>query len=213
MRFTLPSRTLLAATLVTLAAPFAFAGPPLVCHPLDIGPARSLPWRSDANTWKGARSDYNLARLTGDTLALLAAEPPIIVRMETLRRAAIYASGDVDVARDLLKTLLDRADAKGRDPLAAFDAGYLVETYRQIVPIAPAIAPLVEGRDGYALVMTSVSARPHDPAMQFAAAMIAAGQHRAPSGTGPAAEHVRAARAGASSDALLAKNVKWLENR
>ena len=35
---------LLAFALVTLAAAPAIAGPPLVCHPYDIGNAASLPW-------------------------------------------------------------------------------------------------------------------------------------------------------------------------
>ena len=36
------------------------AGPPLLCHPFDIGDARSLPWGPD---WSQGRSEYNVANL------------------------------------------------------------------------------------------------------------------------------------------------------
>jgi hypothetical protein len=186
----------------------AFAGPPLVCHPLDIGTARSLPWETDARTWKGARAGYDRSGLVGDTLALLTPSAPVIVRMETLRRATIYAMDDVKVAKGLLKTVLDRANSKGADPLAAFDAGYLVETYRQIAVVSPALGPMVEGTDGYAMVTQTLAARGSDPAIEFAAALIKAG-HRKPT---PSDQHVRAARAGAGHDVLLAKNIRMIED-
>ena len=46
----------------------AQAGPPLICHPFDIGQAKTLP----AVDWnqKGSGS-YNLKNLTRDTLAIL----------------------------------------------------------------------------------------------------------------------------------------------
>ena len=62
----------------------AFAGPPLLCHPFDVGNARSLPW--DGTQWWRGRTDYKLANLQADTEALLTPTTPIIVRMETLRR-------------------------------------------------------------------------------------------------------------------------------
>src|SRR5688572_20275282 len=84
----------------------ALAGPPLLCHPFDIGSARSLPWNDTAAWWNG-RSDYDVRNLVADTQALLTPATPVIVRMETLRRAAIYASRDARVAAQLLKTLND----------------------------------------------------------------------------------------------------------
>src|SRR3954453_6166111 len=122
---------LLAIALVTAVVGPALAGPPLVCVPYDIGTARSLPWDADGHAWKGMRADYRVSQLTGDTLALLTPGTPIIVRMETLRRAALYATRNTGIARDLLTTLLDRAKSKGADSLASFDAGYLLETYKQ----------------------------------------------------------------------------------
>lgn len=199
-------RALLALVLVTAIAAPALAGPPLVCFPFDIGTARSLPWDADSHAWKGMRADYRLSQLTGDTLALLTPTTPIIVRMETLRRAAIYATKDAEVARTLFTTLLDRAKAKGSDALAVFDAGYLVETYKQAASIAPVMGTLASGIDGYALVGKSLAARGQDPAIEFAAAMMTADGRR-----GAWADHVRLARAGAGADPLLARNVGQLD--
>jgi hypothetical protein len=106
------ARTLLAFALITMVAAPVLAGPPLVCFPYDIGTARSLPWDTKGHAWRGVRADYPLSQLTGDTLALLTPATPVIVRMETLRRAALYATKDLAIARALLTTLLDRARAK-----------------------------------------------------------------------------------------------------
>ena len=75
---------------------FAFAGPPLICHPIEIGQAKSLPW-VDFNH-KGSM-DYDLKNLSRDTLAILNSRTPVLVRMETLRRATIYARMDQLTAR------------------------------------------------------------------------------------------------------------------
>ncbi len=198
--------TLAVFALVTFAAGSAVAGPPLVCFPFDIGTAHSLPWDSKSGHWKGMRGDYPVARLTGDTLALLTPATPVIVRMETLRRAAIYATKDAAAGRALLETLLDRGRAKGADALASFDAGYLAATYAQLAPISPSTGALAAGIDGYALVETSLRRSPGDPALAFAAAIIAADSRRDVS-----AEHARVARAGAPGDVLLAQNIDHLD--
>ena len=76
---------------VALAATTSLrAGTPLICHPYTIGAAKSLPG-SDGD-WKGVNPSYDRTHLVRDTLALLTPETPVIVRMETLRRAAIYAT-------------------------------------------------------------------------------------------------------------------------
>ena len=56
----------------------------------DIGSAQSLPWEGRDSWWHG-RADYQLTRLVADTTGLLTASTPVLVRMETLRRATIYA--------------------------------------------------------------------------------------------------------------------------
>src|SRR5215211_5054184 len=130
LRFVTP----LAAVLLFVAVSPALAGPPLLCHPFDIGDARSLPW--DARSWSEGRKDYDLAKLVADTESMLTPSTPVIVRMETLRRAALYASHDANVAARLLDMINTRAERAGGTSLstamALFDAGYLRETYRQI---------------------------------------------------------------------------------
>lgn len=129
-------RFLLTLTLATAVSPrLVHAGPPLICQHIDIGSARSLPWLQTSG-WNGADPKYDMAKLTGDTLGLLAPGTPVKVRMETLRRAAIYAAKSEGLASELTARLSGRAldsEASGkRDALAWFDAGYWVETLRQV---------------------------------------------------------------------------------
>ena len=56
--------------------------------------------------------------------------------MENLRRATIYAMRDPVVAEQLLKALMARALSTTNDGRAWFDAGYLIEAYRQGGPSA-----------------------------------------------------------------------------
>jgi hypothetical protein len=118
---------LAAFALLATVAP-VIAGPPLLCHPFDIGDARSLPW--DGREWSQGRRDYNVANLVADTEAILTPATPVIVRMETLRRAALYASLDSKVAADLLHAVNARAASADRtassspaSAMALFDAG------------------------------------------------------------------------------------------
>jgi hypothetical protein len=140
------------AFVLTTSAP-AWAGPPLLCHPSDIGSARSLPWLV-TESWNGADPNYDLSHLTQDTLALLEPHTPIVVRVETIRRAVIYATHRAGLADDLELALFARtvsAQANGSpDPSALFDAGYLVETLRD-AQHAYAILPLQQV-DGLALM-------------------------------------------------------------
>src|SRR2546425_6583187 len=179
---------------------FAFAGPPLICHAIEIGPAKSLPildWnRKDTG-------GYEVKNLTRDTLALLDSNMPVLVRMETLRRATIYANHDSRAAKELLTRMHQRAaNSTGQsESLAWFDLGYLTEAYKQwIGKDRPNPAA---GLDGYAWVKKAISLRGHNhPEMEFAAALITfagpAGEHK---------EHVRKALAGAKGDPLLAQNL------
>jgi hypothetical protein len=178
----------------------ALAGPPLVCHAIEIGQAKTLPW-VDLNYQKG--KGYDLNNLTRDTLEILDSNPSVLVRMETLRRATIYARQDPQVAKELLVRLHARAEnsnADNRGALAWFDAGYLTETYKQW--IGTGAADPARGLDGYAWVSKAISLRGSDPEMEFAAALITL--------AGPESEHrahVQKAIAGAKSDPLLAQNL------
>src|SRR4029079_8348644 len=123
----------LVASLV-IAAP-ALAGPPLLCHPFDIGNAKSLPWVGE-KSWDEGAPRYKLDRLVADTEAVLTPSTPVIVRMETLRRAALYASTDATISSQLIKRFITRAEASevaGRpDALAYLDAAYLAGAFNEI---------------------------------------------------------------------------------
>src|SRR5258708_18201200 len=75
--------------------------------------------------------------LTRDTLAILDSNTPVLVGMETLRRATIYARQGPQVAKGLISRLQARAAnsdaARHPDALAWFDAGYLAEAYKQLM--------------------------------------------------------------------------------
>ncbi len=112
----------------------AWAGPPAICHPIEIGAAQSLAWRSGTD-FNLADPSYDLSRLSTDTLSLLGPATRIPVRMETLRRAAIYSAKDPYLSFDLAMRLMARAmdfESAGKlDAMAWFDAGYFVETLKQ----------------------------------------------------------------------------------
>jgi hypothetical protein len=202
--------------LFAMAAP-VLAGPPLLCHPFDIGDARSLPW--DGREWSQGRRDYNVATLVADTEAILTPTTPVIVRMETLRRAALYASLDGKVAAQLLQTLNARAAAAERtsspaSALALFDAGYLTETFRQISDLgrssgwaarSATIAGVIGKANGKSFMDRTIALRPDDGAIQFAAALVAASTDRS-----AYLQHAAKARDAASRDPLLARNIKQL---
>ena len=79
----------LASIAVIATARLALAGPPLVCHPFNIGTAQSLAWSAQGNNWRGDVAGYDVARLADETVALLTPTTPVIVRMETLRLSAV----------------------------------------------------------------------------------------------------------------------------
>jgi hypothetical protein len=185
----------------------AQAGPPLLCHPIEIGQAKTLPW-VDLNYQKGA-GGYDLQNLTRDTLAILDSNPSVLVRMETLRRAAIYARQDPQVAKELLTRLHARvanSDAGNPGALAWFDVGYLAETYQQWM--GKGEPNPAKGLDGYGFVKKAIGLRGSDPEMEFAAALITLrGSEREHN------DHVEKAMAGAKADPLLAQNLTSHFNR
>ena len=198
------ARFFLGVSGVLLLAGSAQAGPPLICHAIEIGQAKSLPWIS--HNWRLTGSEnYDVKNLVRNTLAILDSNAPVLVRMETLRRATLYAQKDSQIARELLTKLHARAanaeDAGHPDALAWFDAGYLASAYEQwLGKDAPNPAT---GLDGYALVMKAIRLRGQDAEMEFAAALITL--------EGPQADHqqhVLKATAGAKEDPLLAQNLK-----
>lgn len=124
------SRLALQLASLAVAVSTAWAGPPAICQPVEIGTAKSLPW-STGNDFKQGDPNYDLKRLVPDTLALLAPEAPVNVRMETMRRAALYSVKDARLARELSDQLLARTRGAAAGAMAWFDAGYFIETLRQ----------------------------------------------------------------------------------
>ena len=123
-----------------------------------------------------------MQRLTADTMRLLSPEAPVLARMENLRRATIYAAKDRRVAAELLAAVLGRvttAATDSREPLAWFDAGYLIESYRQASHVYKwdmlsntertawnhRSEPL--GADGYAFVRKALQLAGPNPEMGF----------------------------------------------
>ncbi len=207
--------SLLALVAVAAIAAPALAGPPLLCHGYDIGTHTSLPW--NGQSWQGHANDIDLKTLVPATERLLTPDTPFIVRMETLRRASLYASRDPKVAADLLARITARTrDAKAGktdQSLALFDTGYLIETYRQIGMLGGygdqigtdtnAIARLVKDLDGSAMVQQVVAAKPDDPELQFSAAIVAKARERRETYR----QHAAKARVAAKADTLIAQNM------
>ena len=108
-----------------------------ICDPPSVraGDARTtlLAELADAAGWAGERGFVHelLARTLSGDLAALTPDAPVLTRMENLRRATIYAMRDPVVAEQLLKALMARALSTTNDGRAWFDAGYLIEAYRQ----------------------------------------------------------------------------------
>ena len=200
---------------VLLLQSTALAGPPLLCHPFNIGDARSLPFQGP--DWSRVDASYDIKHLVDDTAALLNADTPVIVRMETLRRATVYSRNNPQIAALLFDRLKTRADAikpdrRDREALLAwFDLGYLAETYKQAAKISQSVSPHDQSfwsfqqtapeLDGYALIKKAIAGG-GGAEMEFAGAVIASSQRG-----GNYYDHLHNAAAGAKPGSLLAQNL------
>jgi hypothetical protein len=206
-------RTLVTAFVLAFPA-VTEAGPPLICHPFQTGSAPVLPW-GDGSSWNTPDHRYDVQRLTGDTLRLLTTSAPVLARMENLRRATIYASKDARVAGELLSAVLARALSSAAtaspDANALFDAGYLLESYKQAAVIQGGSDNILSGEgarwtirnnlgtDGYTVVTRAIALAGGSAEMEFAASLMKGGA--------VADEHRRRASAGATAGSLLARNL------
>ena len=174
------------------------AGPPLICQPYTIGDAQSLPWHA-GNAWDNPDPAYDVKNLKPDTLALLNQSTPVLVRMESMRRAAIYADKNHDAGRQLLESLRERTST-ATSALAYFDYGYFAATLKQMEWKYK--EDLSGGVDGYPFVKKALALDPGSAELHFAAAMMTSSPFR------PAEreEHLQKARE-AKGDALLAQNL------
>jgi hypothetical protein len=154
--------------------------------------------------------------LVADTLDLLSADAPILVRMENMRRATIYAEESPAMAAELLRAVFERTASKPADARAEalewFDAGYLVETYRQLRLIyqhgmlsahgrwTSLVPPDLTKVDGYELVQKAAELAPESQAeLDFASALMSREQLMA--------THMRRAASSAPAGSLLAQNL------
>lgn len=199
----------LALVILLVSASPALAGPPLICHPFDTGSTMLLSWRSDTSTWNAPLPSYHIKALTADTLRALDADAAVLSHMENLRRATIYAMKDPAVAHDLLKTLINRALTTTPTASAWFDAGYLVEAYKQAVHLrgpngrfdraAWAAVDETLRVDGYGFVKKAMAMAGPTAEMEFAASLMTQGS--------VASAHRSRANAAASRGSFLAANL------
>jgi hypothetical protein len=210
------SLTLTSILCIMISQQVALAGPPLLCHPFEIGNARSLPWSGPG--WSHIDKSYNVNRLVDDTLSLLTSETPVLVRIETLRRATVYGLKpsldrtatspvkDPAIASQLLACLKSRVPDPGvktdkkSAAIALFDYGYLIESYKQAGDGSQGVK-LAGGIDGYGMIVKAIGLRGTDPEMELAAALA---KHDR---TGGHIAHLQRAAAGAQEGTLLARNL------
>jgi hypothetical protein len=204
----------LAPLLASHAAPPAAFGPPLVCFPFDIGSARSLPWSPTGDPFE-VDAKYPVENLVVDTVKILDESQDVLVHMETLRRAAIYASRAGDrpvkgshqmtkgaaslVSDRFVVKLLDRSmRLLAKDPKSAVawvDAGYALGAAEKMGNY--------HGCDYLTYFETARADAPSDAAYQFA---YVVGILDSPDHAKWEAE-LKDALARAPQDSLLRKNV------
>ncbi len=137
MRSTTTISTLTLSIGLAFLCSTASAGPPLICHPIDIGKQASLPF----GTGPFELGDLARDAVVPKTVELLDASTDVFVHIETLRRAYLYLDqrGDGAAAareRDRLiarlgERALDAAAEEGRLPsrdaaLRWLDVGYFL---------------------------------------------------------------------------------------
>jgi hypothetical protein len=190
----------------SIATP-ALAGPPLICNPFVTEGGNLIAWGTGPG-WNTPDHGYDIKKLVGDTTTVLTPDAPVLTRMENLRRATIYAMRDPVIAEQLLKALMTRALSTTTDGGAWFDAGYLIEAYKQGTHLrgdrkATAWAAIDETIrvDGYGFVKKAIAMRGANAEMELAASLMTQGAiaeaHRA-----------RAAKAGPGS--LVVRNLAKL---
>jgi hypothetical protein len=184
-------RSFVAIAAVVFFARPALAGPPLICHPFEVEGGKLIAWGSGSG-WNTPDRSYDIKRLVADTTAILTSDAPILTRMENMRRATIYAMRDPVVAHELLKAVTSRALATTSDGRAWFDAGYLIESYKQAKTLREKDDPMMRSWaavdetikvDGYNWVKKAMAMSAPSAEMEFAASLMtersAASAHRA----------------------------------
>jgi hypothetical protein len=200
-------RSLVTTAAVVFCASPAFAGPPLICHPFEIEGAKLIAWGNGPG-WNTPDRSYDIKKLVADTTSVLTPDAPILARMENMRRATIYAMRDPVLAHELLKTVMGRALATTNDSRAWFDAGYLIESYKQAAHLRDKGRPELRAWaavdetirvDGYNWVKKAMAMSAPSAEYEFAASLMTQGPI--------ASSHRAKAIAAAPKGSLLAKNL------
>jgi hypothetical protein len=200
-------RSLVTIAAVVLFATPALAGPPLICHPFTVESGKLIAWGAGEG-WNTPDRSYDIRKIVADTSAVLTPDAPILNRMENMRRATIYAMRDPVIAQQLLKTVMARALATTRDSQAWFDAGYLIESYKQAVHLREKGKPELRAWaavdetirvDGYNWVKKAMAMSAPSAEMEFAASLMTRGE--------VASAHRAKAISAAPKGSRLAKNL------
>ncbi len=183
----------------------AQAGPPAICHPVEIGDQASLPWGSSAFDKKRG---YSKSDVLDDTLKLLEGSDSALVHMETLRRATLYLDRDTKRATTLIAKLMARAldaEAAGEpNALAWFDAGYLAQCYAQVNIDTGLSCGKADGVAGYGWIKKAIQLRGDDAELEFGAAMATV-----MAGIPEHDEHAERVKTLAKKDSLAMKNLRY----
>lgn len=150
-----------------------FAGPPAICHPVEIGNAKSIPWGNGAFDQKRG---YSKSKVIDDTVKILNDSKSAMVHMETLRRATLYLDRSSELAATLQATLMARvleSETKNKgNALAWFDAGYLAQCYDQTGIDTGVICGKDRGVIGYSWIKKAIAINENDAELEFGAAMV-----------------------------------------
>src|SRR5918993_3184235 len=201
------TRALLALAVVICCATPALAGPPLICFPFEVESGKLIAWGTGPG-WNTPDRAYDINNVIADTTATLSADAPVLTRMENLRRATIYAMRDPQIAHELLKAVMNRALATRVDSRAWFDAGYLIESYKQAVHLRDTRKPELRAwaavdesirLDGYTWVKKVMAMTAPSAEMEFAASLMTQGP--------VASAHRARAIAAAPKGSILARNL------
>ncbi|MCH8823994.1 MAG: hypothetical protein IH984_10840 [Planctomycetes bacterium] len=181
-----------------------YAGPPAICHPVDIGNAKSIPWGDSAFDKKRG---YSKSEVIDDTVNILNNSHSALVHMETLRRATLYLDRNTKQATTLLAKLmaktLDSETKQNANALAWFDAGYLAQCYDQLGIDTDVICGKDQGVIGYAWIKKAIAINENDAQLQFGAAMVTV-----LSGIKEHHEHSTRVKQLAKADSLVMKNLE-----
>ena len=204
------TRSLVAIAAVVFFATPALAGPPLICHPFETGGGKLIAWGSGPG-WNTPDRSYDIKKLVADTNAILTVEAPVLTRMENMRRATIYAMRDPVIAQELLKAVMARALSTTSNGSAWFDAGYLIESYKQATHLREDRKPELRAWaavdetlrvDGYNWVKKSMAMSAPSAEMEFAASLMTDGS--------VSSSHRAKALAAAPKGSLVARNIAAL---